>query len=582
MIEKVAQKAKLVLPLKRTKELGKSESSRSLAAKSTASSSSMQSSPRLGVNNQESSSEEDDEEDDDANDSPGRSRTGSSQADRKTREGLTTSAEEDGGLSPTTNTQMDSPKEGSPSEGTSPQNMARPKTVPPRIMSPDTIHQRNGLSVATAAPAKKGTKMVETSISGSKMQDGKALPLRSPKSINSLHAARQKKPSMNSIREVSLSAPQEDTNGISSPRISGGPQAPGRPNVLRNTSAMKMSSSFVSGLSKASLVASNSKTSRRVERRPPSFEPPLPDLDKGPKVDSAPPTGMYWSRAPCFGYDHAALRAHTVTLIGSNVYIFGGCDAKACFNDMYVFDADCLFWSTPECTGDIPPPLRAMTATAVGKKIIIFGGGDGATYCNDIYVLDTLNFRYTKSTIHGTQPCKRRAHTACLYRGGIYVFGGGDGERALNDVWRLDVSDVSKLSWKMISPPSKANPGRPTARGYHTANMVGSKMIIFGGSDGAECFRDVWVFDVETLMWRFVDIKLSFPRLSHTATVVGSYLFVVGGHDGVEYSSDVLLLNLVTMQWDRRKTYGSPPSGRGYHGTVLHDSRLFVMGGFDG
>lgn len=41
-------------------------------------------------------------------------------------------------------------------------------------------------------------------------------------------------------------------------------------------------------------------------------------------------------------------------------------------------------------------------------------------------------------------------------------------------------------------------------------------------------------------------------------------------------------LDIVTMQWDRRKVYGKPPSGRGYHGAVLHDSRLFVIGGFDG
>ena len=74
--------------------------------------------------------------------------------------------------------------------------------------------------------------------------------------------------------------------------------------------------------------------------------------------------------------------------------------------------------------------------------------------------------------------------------------------------------------------------------------MVGSKLIVFGGSDGDECFRDVWVFDLETNIWKCVGIKTSYPRLSHTATIVGSYLFVVGGHDGVEYSSEVLLLNL--------------------------------------
>lgn len=132
--------------------------------------------------------------------------------------------------------------------------------------------------------------------------------------------------------------------------------------------------------------------------------------------------------------------------------------------------------------------------------------------------------------------------------------------------------------------------------------MVQNKLIIFGGSDGVECFKDVWVFDVDTSVWKSVDIKVSFPRLSHTATIIGSYLFVVGGHDGVEYSNEVLLLNLgefifysasyrksrltnkllVTMQWDKRKVYGLPPSGRGYHGAVLHDSRLFVIGGFDG
>lgn len=254
---------------------------------------------------------------------------------------------------------------------------------------------------------------------------------------------------------------------------------------------------------------------------------------------------------------------------------------------MYVLDADSFYWSVPYMVGDIPMPLRAMTCTAVGKKLVIFGGGDGPTYYNDVYVLDTVNFRWSKPRIVGEKlPSKRRAHTACLYKNGIYYFGGGDGVRALNDIWRLDVSDITKMSWKLISsaeePSQTGKDRRPKARGYHTANMVGSKLIIFGGSDGGECFDDVWVYDVDTHVWKAVNIAVTFRRLSHTATIVGSYLFVIGGHDGNEYSNDVLLLNLVTMSWDKRKVYGLPPSGRGYHGTVLHDSRLLVIGGFDG
>ncbi|CAZ83610.1 unnamed protein product [Tuber melanosporum] len=332
--------------------------------------------------------------------------------------------------------------------------------------------------------------------------------------------------------------------------------------------------------SKVSL-ATYAASAKNRPRHPPSLEPPLPDPRSAPSVAPAPASGMYWYKAPTHGQDSMPLRAHTCTLVGSSVYVFGGCDVRTCFNDLHVFDADSMSWSKPAVYGEIPPPLRAMTTTAVNKKLVIFGGGDGPTYYNDIYVFDTVTNRYARPKLAGgQQPSRRRAHTACLHKNGIYVFGGGDGVRALNDVWRLDVSDLTKPSWKLISAPPR--PARPAARGYHTANMVGSKLIVFGGSDGDECFRDVWVFDLETNVWKCVSIKTSYPRLSHTATIVGSYLFVVGGHDGVEYSSEVLLLNLVTMQWDKRKVYGMPPSGRGYHGAVLHDSRLFVMGGFDG
>ncbi|KAK4193439.1 Tip elongation aberrant protein 1 [Podospora australis] len=374
-----------------------------------------------------------------------------------------------------------------------------------------------------------------------------------------------------------------------------------RPTALRSTSAIAGRPSGSSGAPAPGAVT-RVGTGRGQPAKGASVHtsfPPLADPRTAPDVLAAPSSGMYWSKAPVSGAPHTALRAHTTTLVGSNVYVFGGCDSRACFNELYVLDADAFHWSTPHVAGDIPVPLRAMTCTAVGKKLVIFGGGDGPAYYNDVYVLDTVNFRWSKPRILGDKmPSKRRAHTACLYKNGIYVFGGGDGVRALNDIWRLDVSDITKMSWKLVSSPSPSAEGkspnpngstgtsgrdhRPKARGYHTANMVGSKLIIYGGSDGGECFNDVWVYDVETHTWKNVNIPVTYRRLSHTATIVGSYLFVIGGHDGNEYSNDVLLLNLVTMSWDRRKVYGLPPSGRGYHGTILHDSRLLMIGGFDG
>ncbi|KAK0731437.1 conjugation with cellular fusion protein [Lasiosphaeris hirsuta] len=427
-----------------------------------------------------------------------------------------------------------------------------------------------------------------------------------PGHLSSKSQDRRRKPSELSIRQRSQSsatvgsAPaasgtitreRQDSSAGSGKEAGSGSNAARRPTALRSTSAIAGRPS--AGAMPPSIARVG--TGRGVPARGAAVHtafPPLADPKTAPDVPAAPSSGMYWSRAPVSGSAHTALRAHTTTLVGSNVFVFGGCDSRACFNELYVLDADAFYWSTPHVVGDVPVPLRAMTCTAVGKKLVIFGGGDGPAYYNDVYVLDTVNFRWSRPRILGDKtPSKRRAHTACLYKNGIYVFGGGDGVRALNDIWRLDVSDVNKMSWKLISGPSSPDRSpatvngkdtRPKARGYHTANMVGSKLIIYGGSDGGECFNDVWVYDVETHVWKAVSIPVTFRRLSHTATIVGSYLFVVGGHDGNEYSNDILLLNLVTMSWDKRKVYGLPPSGRGYHGTVLYDSRLLMIGGFDG
>ncbi|KAL7269773.1 hypothetical protein RUND412_007549 [Rhizina undulata] len=428
-------------------------------------------------------------------------------------------------------------------------------------------------------------------------------------------AAQMQRPGSRSISTAAISTiARSDSNSSANSTSAVLQIARANPTSSTSSSTVTRQQRIIAGRDRkdsASKVPLHAAITRRLKHQM-SMEPPLPNPDSGPTVPPAPASGMYWYKSYVHGRESTPLRAHTCTIIGSNIYVFGGCDSKTCFNDLHVFDADSMSWSKPAVYGDIPPPLRAMTTTAVGKKLVIFGGGDGPTYYNDVYVLDTVTNKYTRPRISGNQPSRRRAHTACLYKYGIYVFGGGDGVRALNDVWRLDVLDLTKPSWKLISPatstrqpPSAATSTtslitagsdgkngtakelpkeqvKPTARGYHTANMVGSKLIIFGGSDGDECFRDVWVFDVEMNVWKSVGIKVSYPRLSHTATIVGSYLFVVGGHDGVQYSSEVLLLNLVTMQWDKRKVFGIPPSGRGYHGAVLYDSRLFVIGGFDG
>lgn len=106
------------------------------------------------------------------------------------------------------------------------------------------------------------------------------------------------------------------------------------------------------------------------------------------------------------------------------------------------------------------------------------------------YILDTLV--WSKPATEGIPPSPRRAHTTCLWNDKIVVMGGGDGARALADVHILDISDPSRPRWSQLSTSGVP----PIARGYHTSNLVKDKLIVFGGSDGHECFSDVHVLDL--------------------------------------------------------------------------------------
>ncbi|PWN97718.1 galactose oxidase [Tilletiopsis washingtonensis] len=288
---------------------------------------------------------------------------------------------------------------------------------------------------------------------------------------------------------------------------------------------------------------------------------------------------MYWSKAPVHGsVPRRAFRAHTASLAEEVLWLFGGCDSKGCFRELWCFDTETMCWSKPKVTGDLPPPRRAHTATMVERRLYVFAGGDGPHYFNDLYVFDTVALRWSKPEVYGTPPSPRRAHTSNHYQGQLIIFGGGNGVGALNDVYTLDIQDLDRLEWRRVECRGKM----PIGRGYHTSNLVDGKLIVIGGSDGHMSFNDIHILRLDTKVWYQVKTDEIHNRLGHTATQVGSYLFIIGGHDSHSYTPDILTLNLVNLQWEPRRVCGRKPPGRGYHQAWLRDSRLFLHGGFDG
>lgn len=223
-----------------------------------------------------------------------------------------------------------------------------------------------------------------------------------------------------------------------------------------------------------------------------------------------------------------------------------------------IMTTETMQWSRPKMMGELPPPCRAHSATLVDRKIVFFGGGEDSVYYDKVFVLDTITRRWKQPKIEGDIPAPRRAHSAVLYRNRIWIFGGGNGMQALNDVWALDVgSGIDNMRWEKIETRGR----KPSERGYNSANLIGNVMVIIGGSDGRECYADVWCLNLgmhqetsftvrianiglDTAQWSRIKLDAEYRRLAHSSTQVGSYLFVIGGHDGTNYTSDLLLFNL--------------------------------------
>ncbi|KYR02856.1 hypothetical protein DLAC_00326 [Tieghemostelium lacteum] len=290
---------------------------------------------------------------------------------------------------------------------------------------------------------------------------------------------------------------------------------------------------------------------------------------------------MHWSKAQTKG-DHPTegIRSHTATVVGRKIFVFGGSDINDKFNDLMIFDTKTMFWSKPKTNGAdgcIPNPHRAHTATLVDKRLFIFGGGDGPNYFKDLFVLDTETLTWTKPVTTGNGPGPRRAHTANLVNGKtIYIFGGGDGNKALNEVYSLD---TDSLSWTLIKPTGTI----PKSRGYHSSVLIGNTKIgIFGGSDGQECFDDYFIFDCTNHSWTEQKITNKSPILSQTSFNLGKTIAAFGGHDANDYINSLRFFNQEKLMWEDVPCTGIPPPRRGYHCCCYVDHRLFVIGGYDG
>mmetsp|Transcript_118452 Transcript_118452/g.340141 ORF Transcript_118452/g.340141 Transcript_118452/m.340141 type:complete len:579 (-) Transcript_118452:38-1774(-) len=248
---------------------------------------------------------------------------------------------------------------------------------------------------------------------------------------------------------------------------------------------------------------------------------------------------MEWRCPPVGGKKPSGRNGHSATLMDGNgqILILGGWlgNGPLAAGDMHLLNLSPLSWVQPTSSGEPPGPCNMHTADLVGRHLLVFRGGDGRAYLNDLHGLDLdTNCWYSVRT-SGEQPPPRANHASTVDDFRLYIFGGWDGTKRLNDLYVLDTRD---MSWSLLKPGGCA----PQARAGMTLSIIRDCLYLFGGSGHTtRCFNDVHVYDPKEQAW-FLCVNIANGscaaperRAGHVAVVVDRRLFISGGACGTQY-----------------------------------------------
>lgn len=231
-------------------------------------------------------------------------------------------------------------------------------------------------------------------------------------------------------------------------------------------------------------------------------------------------------------------------------------------------------------------------------KLIFFGGmKEYWNLSNQLNQLDVNKWHWSKiSQVSGSLPAPRFGHSFTLVdENRIFMFGGITNRNNtnyefnpcyMNDLYILHTYGKTKFGWEMIKTELA-----PSPRDSHSAVLHPNKnfLIIFGGCNG-ERLGDLWFLDVTYLKWQNVEVTgiPPTPRSLHTANILGSQMLVFGGwekdknsQDGLSFFSSNILssLDLDKMEWRTIEVEGKLPKARAGHSAVVTHDRLYIFSG---
>eukprot|EP00250_Pteridium_aquilinum_P011672 c20230_g1_i1 orf=342-2390(-) len=191
-----------------------------------------------------------------------------------------------------------------------------------------------------------------------------------------------------------------------------------------------------------------------------------------------------WSLLKSFGKAPIARGGQSVTLVGSNLVMFGGEDSKRrLLNDLNILDLETMTWDAVEAVGIPPTPRSDHTATVqAGRYLLIFGGGSHSTCYNDLHVLDLDSMEWSQPQPQGALPTARAGHAGVKVGDSWYIIGGGDNKSGISETMVLN---MSTLVWSVAASVEGRTPIASEGLSVVSATSNGEETLVaFGGYNG--------------------------------------------------------------------------------------------------
>ncbi|KAI9805344.1 MAG: Negative regulator of mitotic exit [Piccolia ochrophora] len=195
-----------------------------------------------------------------------------------------------------------------------------------------------------------------------------------------------------------------------------------------------------------------------------------------------------WSRAMPSGSRPSGRYGHTLNIVGSKIYIFGGQVEGAFFNDLVAFDLNTLQQPTNKWEmlvansheggpppGQIPPARTNHTVVSWNDKLFLFGGTNGVQWFNDVWTYDPRTNFWSQLDCIGYIPAPREGHAAALVGDVMYIFGGRTEEGSdLGDLAAFRISSRRWYTFQNMGPS-------PSPRSGHSMTAYGKSIVVLGG-----------------------------------------------------------------------------------------------------